>query len=141
MILLSTMAMPVSFYANANGYDEQQVAHWRGHGKDKMQHLVRKLNLNVEQQVKIKAIVQQQKANGEANRETMRAFRDQMESLLSAAIFNDDAFTSLHNQYQPQLAEAALQRAKTHHAILQVLDASQQEKFKRMKQRGKTLFH
>ncbi len=141
MILLSTMVMPLALHANAYEYNEHQASHWRPHGKDRVQHLVRKLNLTDEQQEKIQAIFEQQKANREANREQMKAFKTEMNHLMSAAIFDDSAFSNLQNQYQPQFAEAALQRAKSHHAILQLLDDSQREKFSKMNKRGKRLFH
>ncbi len=137
VIALSTMftlAQPIMAMAYDVDSAQQEEQHPK-HMKHKLQRLTKALALTEEQQQKIKAIFAQAKERRAEHKSAMVGFKEQVRSLMTSAVFDDKAFIELHNQYQDQLTEAALQRAKTKHAMTQVLTQEQSEKFAKMKKR------
>lgn len=100
----------------------------------KMRKLARILELDDTQKEKIKAIMEQAREDRGENKELRSAYRDQVKALMEEPIFDDAAFLSLHAQHQSEFADAALQRAKTRHAMMQVLTQEQRDKLATLKQ-------
>lgn len=101
--------------------------------KRQFKKMARHLQLSEEQKVKVKAIYEQAKVSRKEQRASMKDFKEQVKSLMQLPIFDDKAFTELHNQYQTKFAEIALIKAKNKHAIYQVLTPEQREKFSKFK--------
>jgi len=102
-----------------------------------------KLDLTDEQQTKLKAIFEAQKTqmkalrggDKEARKEMRETHKAQMDALLSAATFDENAAKELLNARQSKGEEFGLIKLKTQHQVMQVLNAEQQEKFAKMQKR------
>ncbi len=112
--------------------------HASGHD---LKRMTKFLQLTDQQQQQIKDIFAQVKLNREANKDSHQAskksFHESMNTILNAETFDEGAFIDLHNQKQAELLEAALTKAKTQHAMLQVLDDEQKLKWQKMKRKAK----
>lgn len=97
--------------------------------KHKMKHLFKRLSLTEQQQVQIKAIKAQAKEQHQTLRESMKQFKTAERALLQAEIFDEQAYSALHETFQTVFAQIALVKAKTKHAFFNVLTAEQQEKW------------
>lgn len=84
------------------------------------------LSLSKEQKVKIKAIKATTKAQHETLRASMKEFKIAERNLLQAKVFDEKAFNTLHSSYQATFTQLALTRAKSKHAIFNVLTTEQQ---------------
>ena len=109
------------------------IAHEHGeggfHGKKRaLKHMARYLGLSDEQIDQIKEIKAQAKTDREASKSTMVMFGEQVKALMENEEFDESSFLALHSEYQSSLTQAALQRAKTKHAIYQVLTEEQKLK-------------
>jgi len=150
-ILTTVLAVTsVSVYATTPD-DKMYEGHGKSHDADghhnkskhhhKMKHhfkkLSKRLDLSNEQQAQIKAIYAVHKENKESNKKSMIAFRDKVKNLMMSSTFDEEAFLKLHNQQQSQFSQMALARAKSKHAVLQVLNEEQQEKMLVMKGKRK----
>ncbi|MFD2165543.1 Spy/CpxP family protein refolding chaperone [Thalassotalea euphylliae] len=128
LIALTTagiLAAPLSMaYADSDG-----VRHDKHHSAKKMRFMARYLDLSEEQKTQIKAIKEDSKAEGEAVREQVKNFREQVQALKDSPVFDEAAFTALYSQYQDTFAQAALIKAKTRHAMYYVLTEEQQQKW------------
>ena len=110
------------------------------YGEHMQKRMVKKLALSDQQQVQIQALKTQAKEQHETLRDSMKKFKTEEKTLLQATVFDEQAYTALHSAYQPIFAQRALTRAKTKHAIFNVLTAEQQEKWlKIMKNRKEKL--
>lgn len=102
-----------------------------------------KLNLTDEQQTKLKTIFEAQKTqmkalrgdDKEARKAEREAHKAKMDALLSAATFDENAAKELLNERHEKGIEFGLIKLKTQHQVMQVLNAEQQEKFKKMQKR------
>lgn len=121
---------------------EQQVRYKKLQGKMKgvNKKLARRLELTDEQKQQIAEINAQHQEQRSVNKETMIAYKEQLNSLLLAPIFDQQAYTDLRNQYQLHFSEAALLRAKHQHQFMQVLDSDQQKKMLLIPTKVKSLF-
>jgi Spy/CpxP family protein refolding chaperone len=96
---------------------------------NKMRYMMKKLQLDTKQQSDIKAI---RKAAKEQNRtlfESLKYYRSELALLSRADFFDEQAITDLHSAFQINLAQATLIKAKTRHAILQVLSEQQKSEW------------
>ena len=59
----------------------------------------------------------------------MKKFKVEEKALLQAEAFDEQAYTALHVAYQPIFMQIAITRAKTKHAIFNILTTQQQEKW------------
>lgn len=101
-----------------------------GHSEKKMmKRMIKTLSLSEQQQVEIKAIKAQAKEQREIQRDSMKKFKGEERALFQAEAFDDHAYIALHAAYQPTFAQMALTRAKTKHAVFNVLTTEQQEKW------------
>lgn len=125
---------PASFAASDNSSYHRD--HDKGHhqmSERKMAKLTRKLNLSASQQTSIKALKDEAKAQMEALKPAMRAFRDQVNTLISAESFDEQAFIQLQASNQDVFAAMALAKAKSKFAMQSVLTQEQLDKFRSMK--------
>lgn len=147
LILISSIAM--SFTTSAMTTDtSSKIASHNMHqhgGKHQMKRQLKKmakyLSLSDEQRQKVKEIFKQTKEEKMAIKESLAGYKTQVKSVMDAAIFDEKAFKDLHSQYQSQLTEGALLKAKTKHALLQLLTQEQREKLENFKGQAGRLFH
>lgn len=105
----------------------------------KMHKMARFLNLSDEQKTKIKDIYQQARQDKAVLKESRKAYKTQLQEIMSAKDFDEAAFDALRQTYEPTFNEAALAKAKTRHAIYQVLTEEQREKLKDAKGKRRML--
>ncbi len=108
------------------------------HGHDRMAmqfdgkqlHRMQKLLALTDDQVnEIKAINTESRTQAKALHESAKAFREQVKAEQTSDVFNEALFTETYNQYQETFAKLALNRAKSRHAIFNVLTLEQQAKW------------
>jgi protein CpxP len=109
--------------------NEGEKAERKHRTKSHFKKMAKYLQLTEDQRSSIKVIFKELKDEKLARKESMTGFRQQIKSLMGSAVFDEQVFTELHSQYQTQFAEVALLKAKSRHAIMQVLTTAQQEKF------------
>lgn len=97
--------------------------------KHKMKRMVKALLLSEEQQVQIKAIKRQAREQHQMVSSSIKEFKAAEKELLQAEALDEQAFSALHETYQPVFAQLALLKVKTKHAIFNVLTTDQQEKW------------
>lgn len=115
-------------YASSNDFAlDGQGYHQKG--KHMMKRMTKALSLTESQQTQIKAIKTQAKEQHDVLRESMKKFKEAEKPLLQAETFDEQAYVALHTSYQDTFAQMALTRAKTKHAIFNVLTAEQQAKW------------
>lgn len=105
-------------------------------GKHKRHHhkmMVRYLELTDEQQAEMKSIRQQAKTEGSAIKESLSTYKEKVSVIIQADEFDQAAFENLHAEYQQNFSQMALLKAKTKHAMRQVLTEEQQEKWAEIK--------
>jgi len=96
------------------------------------------LELTEEQKTQMKAIRAEAKTQRSEFKESMSGFHQQVKALMQAETFDEQAFSVLQSQYQGNFQHMALIKAKTKHAMFQVLTSEQQEKMQEFKEkRGK----
>ncbi len=134
--LCVVMAFSGAASANISGSDAvfDSSSHYKS-SKHMMKRMIKTLSLSEQQQVQIKAIKTQAKEQSKTLRETMKQFKEEEKLLLQAATFDESAYTALQTSYQPTFAQIALTRAKTKHAIFNVLTTEQQEKWQQVKEK------
>lgn len=95
----------------------------------KLKKMSKLLELNDTQKVQIKAILMQQKQSAKENRTTRKEFKKEVKSIAKGADFDEQKFKAVYNQYQPKLYASILAKAKSRHALMQVLTEEQQIKY------------
>ena len=118
----------------ANSADEEKMVklhHGKQHLDQRFPHhlrkLIKKMELTPTQKEQIKALYQQEKSK--KLHKKMKMFKQETHLLLQKDEFDADDFASLHQKYQPVLAELALKKAQNKHAILQLLTPEQRTKW------------
>ncbi len=101
----------------------------KGMQKNSIKKMTKFLDLSKDQQIQIKAIKAQAKESNIALRSKMKAFRSEVKALMRAKEFDEQAFNTLHSENQENSMKVALQKAKIHHSILQVLTEEQRLKW------------
>jgi len=132
--LCAVMAFSNIASVDASGYDiplDSPQHHQKGnkHNKHMMKRMIKVLSLSEQQQVQIKAIKTQAKEQHKLLRGSMKKFKDEEKTLLHTQAFDEQAYTALHAAYQSTFAQMALTRAKTKHAVFNVLTTEQQGKW------------
>jgi len=100
--------------------------------KKMKQRMIKALDLTEQQQAQIKAIRTQAKDDNQSTREALKAFKQEAKELVQAETFDEQAFTALQQSYQASFTEAGLAKAKSKHAIFNILTAEQQEKWQQI---------
>ena len=125
---------PASFAGNDSS--SHQGGHDNSHhqmSEKKFAKLTRKLGLSESQQADIKALKSEEKAQIQTFKPAMKAFREQVKTLMSAESFDEEAFIQLQASNQDVFAAMALTKAKSKFAMKSVLTEEQLEKFRSMK--------
>jgi len=113
-----------------------------GHSEKKMiKQMIKLLSLSEEQQASIKAIKMHTKEQSGTLRDSMKQFKGAEKQLLQAEKFDEQAYIALHSEYQQTFAEMALTRAKSKHAVFNVLTVEQQEKWLQTMEKRKGEFN
>ena len=102
--------------------------------KHQLKRMAKKLDLSQAQREQIKAIAHQAKVDGAELKLVMKEFKEKNKVLMQEESFNETAFLLLHQEYQNTLSNIALIKAKTKHAIFQVLTDEQKTKWRSLKQ-------
>jgi protein CpxP len=125
---------PVSFAGNDS--PNHQGNHEQNHqqmSEKKLAKLTRKLGLSQSQQADIKALKSEEKAQMLAIKPAMKAFRQQVKTLMSADSFDEQAFIQLQTSNQDVFSAMALIKAKSKFAMKSVLTEEQLDKFSLIK--------
>jgi protein CpxP len=125
---------PVSFAGNDS--PNHQGNHEKNHQKmseKRFAKLTRKLGLSQSQQADIKALKGEEKAQMLAIKPAMKAFRQQVKTLMSADSFDEQAFIQLQASNQYVFSAMALIKAKSKFAMKSVLTEEQLDKFSLIK--------
>lgn len=113
-------------------YDSQREYQKHQGSKHKIKRMTKALSLSEQQQVQIKAIKTQAKEQHQVLRESMKEFKVAEKKLVQTETFDEQAFSALREAYQPIFAQSALIRAKTKHAVFNVLTTEQQDKWQKI---------
>ena len=100
-----------------------------GYREHMMKRMVKTLSLSEQQQVQIAAVKNQARQQHEMLRDSMKKFKAEEKTLLQAQEFDEQSYNALHAAYQPIFMELALIRAKSKHAVFNVLTTEQQGKW------------
>ncbi len=133
--LCSALILAPASFAGHNG-GNYQGDHDNGYhqmSEKKLAKLSRKLGLSESQQADIKALRSEEKAQMEVLKPAMKAFREQVKTLMSADSFDEEAFVQLQAGNQDVFAAMALTKAKSKFAMKSVLTEEQLAKFHSMK--------
>jgi protein CpxP len=93
-----------------------------------MKMMVKKLDLSEEQKQLLKSQRQAAKADRQAMRAEKLAFQQQMESLVKAADFDEQAVRDLIAEQQAKMLETQVSKARDQHNLWKILDEEQQQK-------------
>jgi len=137
ILLMTSIALPASAHGVVSNEHHQQSMHKGSMAKHAMKRMKKHLALTDEQIVSIKSIKAESKVVVEPLREQAKNFYQSAKQLKDNKMFDEGAFTSLYAQYQDTFAQIALQKAKTKHAIYQVLTEEQQQKWDEAKEKRK----
>lgn len=139
-IAIATSLCSVLLLAPASFAGNDSSSHHGGHdnshhqmSEKKFAKLTRKLGLSESQQADIKALKSEEKAQIQTFKPAMKAFREQVKTLMSAESFDEEAFIQLQASNQDVFAAMALTKAKSKFAMKSVLTEEQLEKFRSMK--------
>ncbi|GHF87244.1 Spy/CpxP family protein refolding chaperone [Thalassotalea marina] len=135
---LQVMNVNANPLLNEAGKSEVKKSHKKHRSMHKM---ARYLELSDEQKTKIKDIYQQAREDNVVYKESRQAYKTQLEQIMAAKDFDEEAFASLRQTYAVTFSEAALSRAKTKHAIYHTLTEEQREKLKSAKGKRRALLH
>ena len=97
---------------------------------------IKKLGLSESQQAEFKLIKEQGKAEAEALKPALQAYREQVKVLMAAESLDEPAFIALQAANQDVFAAKALIKIKTKFAMKKLLTEEQLAKFNKMKRRN-----
>ncbi len=128
-----------SVFAKGDGYKQ-------GHSQARFllsERAADKLALTQEQQTQLKAIFTAQKTqikalrsqDKDARQAQRQAYKEQMDALLSAPNFDENAAKELLTARQDKKQQLGLIKLKTQHQVMQLLNAEQKEKLAKIQQR------
>lgn len=146
MVIAFSTLLVVSQGASALGYDkshktggsvtqEMSKSNNGHHMKRKMKKLAKYLALSEEQKLALRNIMTEQKAERISRKESMLGFRKEMNALSLDSVFNEVQFQLIYDKYHDDFEQRALNKAKTRHAMMQILTEEQREKFSQMKEK------
>jgi len=130
-LVLST----ITFAGNHSGFQGMGERDHHQMSEKKFDRMASKLGLSESQQTDVKALKADAKVQMQALKPAMKAFRDQVKTLMSAESFDEAAFVQLQANNQDVFAAMALVKAKSKFAMKSVLTDEQLETFRSMKQK------
>ncbi|CEK10483.1 Spy/CpxP family protein refolding chaperone [Legionella hackeliae] len=98
----------------------------------RMQEMMSSLNLNSDQQAKIKSIKDQLKQTQQANWDQMKSIRTQMHDLVTSDTMDNSKLDSLVSQKKELMAQMMKAKIVAKQQIYSVLNADQKTQFKQM---------
>ncbi|TLU65798.1 periplasmic heavy metal sensor [Thalassotalea litorea] len=131
LVLLSSLAF------SSMAFDKSMSKGDRGGKSQQMTKMFRALDLTEAQKSEIKTIRESSKQQLHALAPNKDENRKELQAIIRADTFNEDAFMALQQSTQEQKQQAELIKAKTMHQIYHVLDSEQQVKFEKMQQERK----
>jgi len=137
--LCSVLLLSTASFANSDSSDrhsthqEDRDISQHQMSEKKLAKLARKLGLSESQQAEFKALKNEEKMQMKALQPAMKAFREQVKTLMSADSFDEQAFIELQASNQDVFASMALIKVKSKFAMKSVLTEEQLEKFRSMK--------
>lgn len=144
--ILSVALIPSAFanpkgggYSHGQEMMEEGSRMGRGH-VDKMERMAEFLDLTESQQAQIEQIMEGEREANSELRETHRASKEKIRALIDADSFDEAAVRAVAEESAQQQIELMISKARTHHAIHQILTPEQRvlaEKMKSMKRGGK----
>jgi protein CpxP len=127
---------PVSFAGNGgSGHQTGHDKSYQQMSEKKLAKLSRKLGLTESQQTDIRALKTEEEAQMQTLKPAMKAFREQVKTLMSAETFDEQAFIQLQASNQDVFASMALVKAKSKFLMKSILTEEQLEKFNKMKKK------
>ena len=75
------------------------------------------------------------KEDRKANKVALSSYKEQMKSLHAKSEFDENKFNAIYAEFQASFKQLAMEKAKSRHAIMQVLTPEQQEKYSSMRKR------
>ncbi|SEL80653.1 Heavy-metal resistance [Colwellia chukchiensis] len=99
----------------------------------RMHRLTKVLALSEAQQAEIMQLFTEQKAERLAQKTALSGFKTQLQGLTQASEFDENQFNAIYAEFQPAFQAMAMQKAKMHHGVLQVLTPQQQQKYLKMR--------
>lgn len=135
--LCSALLISGASFAVSDSADVTQGMKSGHHSAKMMKRMARKLELTESQQTQMAAIKQSSKADMAALKPAFKAYKEQEKALISADIFDEQAFSQLRANNQDVFTAQALIRAKTKFEMKQVLTPEQLEKFNQFKAKRK----
>lgn len=115
----------------------QQERHSQHFSEKKLAKISKKLGLSETQQAELKSIKTEESIQMQALKPAMKAFKDQVKTLMSADTFDEPAFIQLQAGNQDVFAAMALIKAKSKFSMKRILNEEQLEKFNAMKSKHK----
>lgn len=125
---------PVSFaFNNSLNHQGNHEKNYQQISEKRFAKLTSKLGLSQNQHAEIKALKGEEKAQMLAIKPAMKAFRQQVKTLMSADSFDEQAFIQLQASNQDVFSAMALIKAKSKFAMKSVLTEEQLDKFSLIK--------
>lgn len=141
-ILFLSAAASSSVFAFETQVQERSAKAFKAKHKHRMAKMAKALGLTEEQKIAIKDIRELAKSERAVLTEQLASFKTAAKGLMSNEEFDESAFLNLKNEHQDTFTQLALLKAKTRHAIRQVLTPEQQEKADKFKEKRRIrLFH
>jgi len=135
----SVMMTPLT-YASVYEHTADSSMAMEHQGK-KLRKMAKFLSLTDTQIEQIKAIRAQSKEQAESLKLSLKAFREQVKSEQTGVTFNEALFNATYIQYQETFAQLALLKAKSKHAMAQILSPEQLEKWQKFMEKRKHKRH
>lgn len=140
-LLFATANVPSALaYAADDG--AKTVKTFKAKHKQRAGRMAKALGLTEEQKTAIQDIREQAKSEKSVLKEQLAGFKEDVKTLMNKEEFDETAFLNLKNEHQDTFTQLALLKAKTRHAIAQVLTDEQREKAGAFKEKRRArLFH
>ncbi|HCM46156.1 MAG TPA: hypothetical protein DIS98_01105 [Colwellia sp.] len=125
--------IPISFAGNdSSTHQSNYEKNYQQMSEKKLVKLTRKLGLSASQQAEIKTLKGKEIAQIQTIKPAIKAFREQVKSLMSAESFDEQAFVQLQENNQDVFSTMALIKAKRRFAMKNILTEEQLEKLSSM---------
>lgn len=129
------LTMPTVGYAQdvSASYEESQTQIKQNKSDKRLAKLTKKLGLSESQQAEIKTLKLDSKTQYSALKPALKAYREQVEAIVSADPFDEQAFLQLREANEATLNAKALIKAEAKATMKHILTPDQWDKFQAMK--------
>jgi len=138
LILATALAVATPLYAQPgpSGFRGR----FAGDGPGAMGHIFQQLSLTDAQRDEIRQITETSRDAGAPLHEQLRAARQALNDAITDEVVNESTIRALSAQIAPLEAEAAVQRAHTHSAVLMVLTPDQRDELETLREEARERF-